>query len=703
MDNNDYATYLLPRVPEATVIKKFASINKDASRSIPGLILHRSHELLWSDGQWSKQLFDPKKFHFVCVSKRKSANNDEPPTLKNGRWVGMCTWVGPLSQEEYTHSDASDSSDDETEEPETFWHAGRVYLRPAHRNPSAFTSMVEGCVTFIRNFTIDHLGASSGHCRVRMHTTLSPNSSMGPLYEATGAHQIDYLTLHESLRANYTLQDVSDDAFSKSDYATRDRPLLEWLRAPWLGIDLLLANSHNLKAGKFQDGLYRRHRHYGSTYATRVLGRQIFQTIEPENIQAIHSTRFKDYVLPDRRKQLRPIAGNGIFTTDGAEWQHSRAMLRPNFTKDHINDVDMLEKHVTRMIELIKLQNGATFDLLNIALMFTMDTATELLFGESANTLLGASNQNEGVQAFNHFANTVEEEIVTRIRSWRGLLGGFSNRKEFAELLQKVYDFADGYVDRAVQAQADEKAHITKEDSPSDTKPRYTLLQELVASTTDKRRIRFELLNIFFAGRNTTAALLSNIFWILARRPDILARLRSEISTHLPNNQAPSIAQLRDLEYLRWTINESLRLHPPAGLTTRKAAADTVLPRGGGVDGTAPLHVPAGASVTVSIHALHRDEALWGADALEFKPERWGSSPPARDWGFLPFLRGPRGCLGQRLALNEAGYVVVRLVQAFGRVEVGVMEGGGGRVGDEWVESVSLSAHHRDGTRVVMV
>ena len=229
MDNSQYATYLLPRLPEATISKKFASINKDASRSIPGLILHRSHELLWNDSQWSKQLLDSNKFHFVCVAKRRSSNDDEPPTLETGRWIGMCTWVGPLSHEDFMPSDSSDTSDDESEENETFWHAGRVYLRPAHRNSSAFSSMVSECVQFVRNFTIDHLDASSGHCRVRMHTTLSPNSVMGPLYEATGAHQIDLVTLHESLRANYTLQDVSEDAFSAGDFTTKDRPLLEWL------------------------------------------------------------------------------------------------------------------------------------------------------------------------------------------------------------------------------------------------------------------------------------------------------------------------------------------------------------------------------------------------------------------------------------------------------------------------------------------
>ena len=214
-------------------------------------------------------------------------------------------------------------------------------------------------------------------------------------------------------------------------------------------------------------------------------------------------------------------------------------------------------------------------------------------------------------------------------------------------------------------------------------------------------------------------------------------------------------------------------------MTTRKAQRDTVLPRGGGPDGASPLLVPAGATVTVSIHALHRDRQLWGDDSLEFKPERWikvekgmggvtaaattttrttttedGVEPTElgehleharytenkedlrasaatdpqeaernrtrREWRYMPFLRGPRGCLGQRLALNEARYVVVRLLQSFERLEVGegpeeaaaggarTGSGGAAEEGDgvsigEWRESISLSAHHRDGTRVIMM
>lgn len=67
---------------------------------------------------------------------------------------------------------------------------------------------------------------------------------------------------------------------------------------------------------------------------------------------------------------------------------------------------------------------------------------------------------------------------------------------------------------------------------------------------------------------------------------------------------------------------------------------------------------------------MHRRTDLWGPDALDFKPERWGDSTrkiPA--WQFLPFSGGPRICLGQQFALTEASYVLVRMLQRFEAVE----------------------------------
>jgi cytochrome P450 len=65
---------------------------------------------------------------------------------------------------------------------------------------------------------------------------------------------------------------------------------------------------------------------------------------------------------------------------------------------------------------------------------------------------------------------------------------------------------------------------------------------------------------------------------------------------------------------------------------------------------------------------LHRRKDLWGEeDADDFVPERWGAASAA--WHFVPFNGGPRICISQQLALTEAGYVLVRMLQRYDAVK----------------------------------
>ena len=57
-----------------------------------------------------------------------------------------------------------------------------------------------------------------------------------------------------------------------------------------------------------------------------------------------------------------PLLGSGIFTTDGAQWEHSKNLIKPIFNRAQISDLSYLEKHVQRMVARIP-ENGSTIDL----------------------------------------------------------------------------------------------------------------------------------------------------------------------------------------------------------------------------------------------------------------------------------------------------------------------------------------------------
>lgn len=75
---------------------------------------------------------------------------------------------------------------------------------------------------------------------------------------------------------------------------------------------------------------------FGSTYMRHGLGSDVIMTTDPENIKAILATQFTDFGLGERHKALYPLLGDGIFTLDGKGWSHSRALLRPQFSREQV-------------------------------------------------------------------------------------------------------------------------------------------------------------------------------------------------------------------------------------------------------------------------------------------------------------------------------------------------------------------------------
>lgn len=457
------------------------------------------------------------------------------------------------------------------------------------------------------------------------------------------------------------------------------------VKDPILGLDLFLDAKAAFEQKRGLEALTKRHDVIKSnTYAFPAMGQKIILTIEPENLKAIQATQFKHWSLPaGRQRNFVPLLGTGIFTTDGAQWQHSRDMLRPNFVKSQYGDTSTFETHVSHLIASVP-RDGETVDLSELFFRLTLDSATEFLFGESTNCLAPSMSSIENVgfaEAFNRSLETISD--------W-GDLGMFAfliSRKQFDKDAAFIHNFVDTYVDKGL---ARYQQSLTEKPT---SRGRYVFIDELCRQTNDRYRIRSELLNILLAGRDTTASLLSNVWFVLSKRPDIHAKLRTEID-QLEGGR-PNFEGLKDLKYLRAIMNESLRLHPVVPLNSRQAVDDTVLPLGGGPNGRAPLFVKKGQVVAWSTWAMHRRQDFYGSDAEDFKPERWVGEKALRPgWEYLPFNGGARVCLGQQFALTEAAYTTVRLMQEFTAIE--------SKDPEPWKEKLTLTCTSAGGCKVVL-
>lgn len=63
------------------------------------------------------------------------------------------------------------------------------------------------------------------------------------------------------------------------------------------------------------------------TWSSTAMGRVFINTIDPENIKTVLATSFNDFGLGHRLHTFGPLLGRGIFTTDGAHWEHSRVCV----------------------------------------------------------------------------------------------------------------------------------------------------------------------------------------------------------------------------------------------------------------------------------------------------------------------------------------------------------------------------------------
>lgn len=78
-----------------------------------------------------------------------------------------------------------------------------------------------------------------------------------------------------------------------------------------------------------------------------------------------------------------------------------------------------------------------------------------------------------------------------------------------------------------------------------------------------------------------------------------------------------------------------------------------------------PHPVPKNTTLLIAINGVHHDASIW-PDPMKFDPHRF-TDPDNRPapYTFLPFIEGPRNCLGQHLALLESKMVVALLCQRY--------------------------------------
>ncbi|KAI1401346.1 cytochrome P450 monooxygenase CYP539B5 [Hypoxylon fuscum] len=380
-------------------------------------------------------------------------------------------------------------------------------------------------------------------------------------------------------------------------------------------------------------------------------------TRDPEHIKAVLTTQFSDFGKGPRFHDLwRPFLGDSIFTTDGQLWHDSRSLIRPMFVKDRVSDLATFEKGVSALLTKLP-PSGQTVDIMDVLYRMTLDVTTEFLLGACVDSL--SNPQNEFAKAFNDVQKI--QMMITTV----GPFEAFLPRRRYNEGIRVLDRFMMPYIEQALALPQDELEKLSNSDK------HFTFLHSIARYTRNRQVLRDQIIAVLLAGRDTTAATLSWAFYELSHYPDKFAKLRHEVINSVGRTRTPTYEDLKDMPYLKHTLNETLRLYPAVPYNIRSALEDTTLPT---TPGHPPLSVVKGDIVIYSTLAMQRRRDLYPPtsekfeDPALFSPERWESWTP-KPWQYVPFNGGPRICVGQNFAMTEMAYCMVRILQKYERLE----------------------------------
>ncbi|RPA82549.1 cytochrome P450 [Ascobolus immersus RN42] len=405
------------------------------------------------------------------------------------------------------------------------------------------------------------------------------------------------------------------------------------------------------------------------TFTFSALGMTNINTMDAENFRKVLSTGFTHFGFGSMRKAnfASSFGTHGFFTIDGEEWVRARALVRPQFVFRREQMLEMMggnfEGAFQRWLGKVRL-DGEVVDLQPLFERLTLETSLKFLWGvEMDGKGEGGLNMSEEeLGEFEGAFNGVQIGLAYRhlLQALYFLGGG----REFNKQIRVLHSFVDRLVDSCIALLPDANTDSALSTDDSDKPKKYYFIHHLLSAGTPKEHLRDHTLNVLIAARDSTALTLSFLLSHLAYEPVIFHALRSQIlaiygptlSTllaKLAKNGPDSIETTPPL--LANCLSECLRLHPPIPLNQRYAFRDTSLPRGGGPDGTEPIFVAKGQRVDLNFYALHRDKDVWGADADEFRPERWeemenGTRRKVTAWEYQPFSSGKRICLGRGFA-----------------------------------------------------
>ncbi|MEV0601496.1 cytochrome P450 [Streptomyces sp. NPDC050315] len=339
-------------------------------------------------------------------------------------------------------------------------------------------------------------------------------------------------------------------------------------------------------------------------------------------------------------EEVRAAFGNGLLTSQDADYLRQRRLVQPLFTKRRVDGyADAIAQEAGAVVE--RWDGRGTVDLVAEMSRLALRTVARILFGADVEAAVEVIHRSFPV--INSYALSRAYAPVNVPREWPTP----GNRRAMAAIAE-VYAVCDRII-------AERRA--APEGPVGDDL--LTLLAQAGSEegdSLDATEIRDQVLVFLLAGHETTATSMAFTLHLLSRHPEEQARARQEADEVL-GDRAPTAADLERLPYLTRVLKEGMRLYPAAPVVGRRAVADTEI---GG------YRIRAGSDVVVAPWVTHRNPDLW-EDPERFDPERFTPERVAarHRYAWFPFGGGPRACIGQHFSMLESVLALATLLRGY--------------------------------------
>lgn len=371
-------------------------------------------------------------------------------------------------------------------------------------------------------------------------------------------------------------------------------------------------------------------RQYGDIVCYRTIGEPAYLINHPDMAKYILQDNNRNYTKDTYSNHLfKTVVSDGLLTSEGETWLKQRRIMQPAFHQKRLAQFDSLITGAAQsMLErwqafyernepvYISQEMSALTLTITIRILFGVDIGDEI---------------NRVGQAVDMGSALFEKPTNPRFKESVGII---------SEVVSQII---------AERRQSSTEANDLL----------FTLLNTRDVETgegMDDRQLHDQVMTLLLAGYETTASALTWTWYLLARDPHSVQKLRAE-TQHVLQGRTPTYADTENLHYTLCVFKEGLRLYPSAWVLGRKAIQKDVL------NG---YTIPAGAVLAISPYTIHRHPDFWD-DPETFAPERFLPENAAgrHHFAYIPFGGGPRQCIGNGLALLEAQLIIPMVLQQF--------------------------------------